>query len=104
MVGAKVGAKFCGKSAVAEKKPPYRRLSFEGALIGRQTEASAQAVQTLSCVITGGSTPELRHEVHEEKIPLRQVAPTLVALMNLPKPDFMELDAVPAIMHAGAFA
>lgn len=49
-------------------------------------------------------TPELRHGVHEEKIPLRQVAPTLAALMNFPKPDFMELNAVPAMERVGAFA
>ena len=43
-------------------------------------------------------TPEQRHEVHEERIPLRQVAPTVLRLMNCPKPDFMEMEELAAVV------
>lgn len=43
-------------------------------------------------------TPAGRHEIHEERISLRRVAPTVLALLDRPKPDFMELSAVPAVM------
>jgi hypothetical protein len=42
-------------------------------------------------------TPELRHVVHEEPIPLRQVAPTVLTLLNCPKPAFMEMEELAAV-------
>lgn len=42
-------------------------------------------------------TPSRRHRVHEEKIPLTRVAPTILSLYGLPKPAFMPHDALPEI-------
>lgn len=39
-------------------------------------------------------TPAARHHVHDEKIPLTRVAPTLLSLCGLPKPAFMPMDAL----------
>jgi hypothetical protein len=43
------------------------------------------------------STPAKRHRVREEKISLRQVAPTILSLFGLPKPEFMSMDALTEI-------
>jgi bisphosphoglycerate-independent phosphoglycerate mutase (AlkP superfamily) len=42
-------------------------------------------------------TPAKRHQVCEDKISLRQVAPTILALFGLPKPEFMSMDALTEI-------
>ena len=42
-------------------------------------------------------TPAKCHHVREDKISLRQVAPTILALFGLPKPEFMSMDALTEI-------
>jgi hypothetical protein len=41
------------------------------------------------------STPDRTYQVEEEKVSLRAIAPTLLALLGYPVPDFMEMPALP---------
>jgi hypothetical protein len=42
-------------------------------------------------------TPTREHQVHEDKIPLTRVAPTILSLCGLPKPAFMPMDGLTEI-------
>jgi hypothetical protein len=46
------------------------------------------------------STPDRTYKVEKEKVPLRAVAPTLLALLGHPVPDYMEMPALPTLALA----
>jgi hypothetical protein len=50
------------------------------------------------------STPERTHQVNKEKVSLRAIAPTLLALLGYPIPDFMELPPLRALCPGAALA